>query len=292
MIPHDIIDRATARFLANTSVIETALGDGEYLVDDTFSVADIVVGLVLEFARSGRDHGTSRGCRPLRRPAGSTPGAPAGRRSHRISPDGRSLHLGEELFDRGEERLGLLDVRVWLDSSSSTHSRPGIASWICSTMRGVASSWRPETSSVGTSISCSRSVMSQSAGSRCSGTRSGRSSCGRRSGRRRSRESLTTSGHRTAGRGGGGRRPARPPRTRGRRSCPSPRAGAASPARRPAARARRRFASSTQSSMLAGESQTMMAQPRRDGRARAPSRACRPTTGRARGSARRSRGCA
>jgi glutathione S-transferase len=49
----DIIDRATARFLATTSVIETALGEGEYLVDNAFSVADIVVGSVLAFARTG-----------------------------------------------------------------------------------------------------------------------------------------------------------------------------------------------------------------------------------------------
>ena len=49
----DIIDRATARFLATTSVIETALGESEYLVDNAFSVADIVVGSVLAFARTG-----------------------------------------------------------------------------------------------------------------------------------------------------------------------------------------------------------------------------------------------
>ena len=34
-------------------------------------------------------------------------------------------------------------------------------SWICPTISGVASSWRPETSSVGVVISGSRSVMSQ-----------------------------------------------------------------------------------------------------------------------------------
>ena len=49
----EIIDRATARFLATTGVIETALGGGEYLVGNAFSVADIVVGSVLAFARTG-----------------------------------------------------------------------------------------------------------------------------------------------------------------------------------------------------------------------------------------------
>jgi glutathione S-transferase len=47
------IERATKRFVATADVIETALGDHDYLVDDTFSVADIVVGSVLGFARTG-----------------------------------------------------------------------------------------------------------------------------------------------------------------------------------------------------------------------------------------------
>lgn len=49
----DIVDRAAARFVATAGVIETALGDGEYLVGNTFSVADVVVGSVLAFARTG-----------------------------------------------------------------------------------------------------------------------------------------------------------------------------------------------------------------------------------------------
>ena len=34
-------------------MIEAALGDDDYLVDNSFSVADIVVGSVLGFARTG-----------------------------------------------------------------------------------------------------------------------------------------------------------------------------------------------------------------------------------------------
>ena len=49
----EIIERATARFVATAGVIEAALGDDEYLVGNSFSVADIVVGSVLGFARSG-----------------------------------------------------------------------------------------------------------------------------------------------------------------------------------------------------------------------------------------------
>ena len=49
----EIIERATARFVTTVGVIETALGDGEYLVGNAFSVADIVVGSVLAFARTG-----------------------------------------------------------------------------------------------------------------------------------------------------------------------------------------------------------------------------------------------
>jgi len=48
-----IIERATARFVATAGVIERALGDDEYLVANAFSVADIVVGSVLGFARTG-----------------------------------------------------------------------------------------------------------------------------------------------------------------------------------------------------------------------------------------------
>ena len=34
-------------------MVEAALGDGDYLVGDAFSVADIVVGSVIGFARTG-----------------------------------------------------------------------------------------------------------------------------------------------------------------------------------------------------------------------------------------------
>ena len=48
-----IIERAAARFVTAADLIETALGDDDYLVGNTFSVADIVVGSVLGFARTG-----------------------------------------------------------------------------------------------------------------------------------------------------------------------------------------------------------------------------------------------
>jgi len=48
-----IIERATARFVATADVIAGALGDDDYLVGNAFSVADIVIGSVLGFARSG-----------------------------------------------------------------------------------------------------------------------------------------------------------------------------------------------------------------------------------------------
>jgi glutathione S-transferase len=48
-----IIERATARFVAAAGVVEDALGDDDYLVDNAFSVADIVVGSVVGFARTG-----------------------------------------------------------------------------------------------------------------------------------------------------------------------------------------------------------------------------------------------
>ncbi len=60
----DIVDRATARFVATVGVIENALGDKDYLVDDSFSVADIVVGSVLGFARTAELTELPRGILP------------------------------------------------------------------------------------------------------------------------------------------------------------------------------------------------------------------------------------
>jgi glutathione S-transferase len=48
-----IIERAAARFVATADAIAGALGDNDYLVGNSFSVADIVIGSVLGFARSG-----------------------------------------------------------------------------------------------------------------------------------------------------------------------------------------------------------------------------------------------
>ena len=48
----DIVASATERFVATAGVIEAAVGSGEYLVGNAFSVADIVVGSVLGFART------------------------------------------------------------------------------------------------------------------------------------------------------------------------------------------------------------------------------------------------
>jgi glutathione S-transferase len=48
-----IVERATARFVTAAALIESALGDNDYLVGNEFSVADIVVGSVLGFARTG-----------------------------------------------------------------------------------------------------------------------------------------------------------------------------------------------------------------------------------------------
>jgi glutathione S-transferase len=48
-----IVERATARFVATADVIAGALGDDDFLVGNAFSVADIVIGSVLGFARSG-----------------------------------------------------------------------------------------------------------------------------------------------------------------------------------------------------------------------------------------------
>ena len=49
----EIIERAAGRFAATAGVIEAALGEDEYLVGNAFSVADIIVGSVLGFARTG-----------------------------------------------------------------------------------------------------------------------------------------------------------------------------------------------------------------------------------------------
>ena len=48
-----VVDHAAARFVKTAGVIEAALGGADYLVGDAFSVADIVVGSVLGFARTG-----------------------------------------------------------------------------------------------------------------------------------------------------------------------------------------------------------------------------------------------
>jgi glutathione S-transferase len=48
-----MVERAARRFVANAGVVEEALGESEYLVGNSFSVADIVVGSVLGFARTG-----------------------------------------------------------------------------------------------------------------------------------------------------------------------------------------------------------------------------------------------
>jgi glutathione S-transferase len=47
-----IIERAAARFVAAAGVVDSALGNDDYLVGNAFSVADIVVGSVLGFART------------------------------------------------------------------------------------------------------------------------------------------------------------------------------------------------------------------------------------------------
>lgn len=49
----EVVDRATARFVKATDVVAQALEERDYLVDDGFSVADIVVGSVLAFTRTG-----------------------------------------------------------------------------------------------------------------------------------------------------------------------------------------------------------------------------------------------
>lgn len=45
-----VIESGKALFATTADVVENALGESEYLVDDSFSVADIVVGAVLAFA--------------------------------------------------------------------------------------------------------------------------------------------------------------------------------------------------------------------------------------------------
>lgn len=48
----ELIEGGARRFAATAGVIESALGDADYLVADSFSVADIIVGSVLGFART------------------------------------------------------------------------------------------------------------------------------------------------------------------------------------------------------------------------------------------------
>jgi glutathione S-transferase len=47
----EVVDGARARFETGVSVLEAALDGGEYLVGNSFSVADVVIGGVLTFAR-------------------------------------------------------------------------------------------------------------------------------------------------------------------------------------------------------------------------------------------------
>jgi glutathione S-transferase len=49
-----IVERAAARFVTCAGVVERALGEDDFLVENSFSVADIVVGSVLGFARTGK----------------------------------------------------------------------------------------------------------------------------------------------------------------------------------------------------------------------------------------------
>ena len=50
--PHDdVVEAARRRFAKAAGVVETALGTSDYLVADTFSVADVVICSVLSFAR-------------------------------------------------------------------------------------------------------------------------------------------------------------------------------------------------------------------------------------------------
>ena len=49
-----VIESGKALFVTTADVVENAVGDSEYLVNDSFSVADIVVGAVLAFAPTAR----------------------------------------------------------------------------------------------------------------------------------------------------------------------------------------------------------------------------------------------
>ena len=78
------------------AVVEEALGDDDYLVGNEFSVADIVVGSVLAFARTGELTELPEGVVAVRRPARGAPGAAARRRGRpaRRSGDARSCGSG------------------------------------------------------------------------------------------------------------------------------------------------------------------------------------------------------
>ena len=68
------------------------------------------------------------------------------------SPDRQSI-VRRNASTRLEERLRLLGVgHVGRVSSKTTHSEPGMPWWTVSAMSGVASSWRPEVTSVGTAV--------------------------------------------------------------------------------------------------------------------------------------------
>ena len=49
-----MIESGKALFVTTADVVENAVGDSEYLVNDSFSVADIVVGAVLAFAPTAK----------------------------------------------------------------------------------------------------------------------------------------------------------------------------------------------------------------------------------------------
>ena len=69
-----------------------ALGDDDYLVDDIFSVADIVVGSVLAFARTGELTELPAGVRAVRRPPGGAAGAAARGRGRPARARARRMH--------------------------------------------------------------------------------------------------------------------------------------------------------------------------------------------------------
>lgn len=63
--PHqDVIDGAAKRFADRVALVEAALGGDEFLVGNAFSVADVVVGSVIGFARTGRITEISDGIAP------------------------------------------------------------------------------------------------------------------------------------------------------------------------------------------------------------------------------------